>query len=306
MRIQRYNLVVSDLSFNGWILQKIAEDILNNFPSPKKLIRLNSGKLLTYLKFYCYFFLSKKVVFVNHSTLRKTRIPSFLLSKKNAIVFYTHTNYSFDTFSIRQLHNIKKIVVMNSQEKLNLMNAGINGIKISVRVTGVDFEFFKPLKLKDNNRIVFVSQLHSRKRPEFILEIVKSFSEFQFILIGHKWLGSKLLDDLRHLPNFEFIEYDLRTYVHNLNRARIFLSVSKLEGGPIPLLESMSCGLVPIATDTGWAPDIIVNGVNGYILPTDANIETVMSFIDLALELDPTNIRDSICGLTVQSFLNEF
>jgi glycosyltransferase involved in cell wall biosynthesis len=306
MKIQRYNLIVCDVSFNGWILQKIAEDIFNNFPSPKKLIKLNSGKLLTYLEFYCYFFLSKKVVFVNQSTLRKTRIPSFLLSKKNAVVFYTHTNYSFDTFSFRQLHYIKKIVVMNSQEKLNLINAGLNGKKISVRVTGIDFEFFKPLNLKDNNRIVFVSQFHSRKRPEFILEIVKSFSQFQFVLIGHKWLGTKLLDELRHLPNFEFIEYDLRTYVHNLNRARIFLSVSKLEGGPIPLLESMACGLVPIATDTGWAPDIIINGVNGYVLPTDASVEAVMSSINLALKLNPINIRDSICEFTVQSFLNEF
>lgn len=306
MKLQGLNLIIFDANFKKWILEKIAEDIYKKFSNPKKIIILNSRKVITYLEFYCYFFISKKVVFVNQSTLRKTRIPGFLLSKKYAIVFYTHTNYNFDTFHFRQLLNIKKIIVMNSKEKLNLIKMGLDAKKISVRVTGVDFKFFKPLYTKDNNRVVFVSQFHSRKRPEFILKIVKLLPQYQFILIGHKWIGSRLLEDLLRLPNFEFVEYNLRNYVQNLNRAKVFLSVSKLEGGPVPLLECMACGLVPIATDTGWAPDIIINGVNGYVIPLDSNIEMIKNYIDLAFQLNPINIRNSICDFTVESFLNEF
>ena len=52
-----------------------------------------------------------------------------------------------------------------------------------------------------------------------------------------------------------------------MSRAMIFLSLSKLEGGPIPLIESMAMGVIPVATDTGFARDLIVQGKNGLVIP---------------------------------------
>ena len=61
-----------------------------------------------------------------------------------------------------------------------------------------------------------------------------------------------------------------------MSRATLFLSLSKLEGGPIPLIESMRMGVIPSATDTGFARDIIANGKNGVVIanpPTPAQVQ---------------------------------
>lgn len=41
---------------------------------------------------------------------------------------------------------------------------------------------------------------------------------------------------------------------------------SVAEGGSMPLIEGMACGLFPIAVDVGWVPDVIVHGRDGLIV----------------------------------------
>ncbi len=51
----------------------------------------------------------------------------------------------------------------------------------------------------------------------------------------------------------------------------VFLSISNLEGGPIPLVEAMMSNAVPVASRTGFAPDLIQHGENGFIFDLDAS-----------------------------------
>jgi glycosyltransferase involved in cell wall biosynthesis len=82
--------------------------------------------------------------------------------------------------------------------------------------------------------------------------------------------------------------------------------VSSLEGGPLPLLEAMACGLVPVVTDTGWASDLIVNHKNGIIIPVEANVEVVKNSIKKAYSIDSFLVRESVSKLTVESFVDIF
>ncbi|SDK67764.1 Glycosyl transferases group 1 [Aliiruegeria lutimaris] len=45
----------------------------------------------------------------------------------------------------------------------------------------------------------------------------------------------------------------------------VFLAASRVEGFGLPILEAMACRTPVVATRTGCAPDVIVNGVNGYL-----------------------------------------
>ena len=45
----------------------------------------------------------------------------------------------------------------------------------------------------------------------------------------------------------------------------MYIVASRAEGGPKAILESMACGVPIISTNVGMAPDIIVNGKNGFI-----------------------------------------
>jgi glycosyltransferase involved in cell wall biosynthesis len=68
----------------------------------------------------------------------------------------------------------------------------------------------------------------------------------------------------------------------------------------------MACGLVPVATATGWAPDLIQEGINGILLPVNCGPESVKVALEKALKIDKSKVRKSIESLTLDSFLSEF
>jgi alkanesulfonate monooxygenase len=75
--------------------------------------------------------------------------------------------------------------------------------------------------------------------------------------------------------------------------ADVYLMLSRLEGGPLTLLEAMGVGLWPLCTPTGVAPEVVTAGVNGDLLPAlcDGNEEEVADAVAIALDrLD----RDSL------------
>ena len=63
------------------------------------------------------------------------------------------------------------------------------------------------------------------------------------------------------------------------NLMKVFCSLSLHEGGPMPLLESMSCGVRPVVTNTGFAFDVLndINCIN--LLPTNATKSRIISDI---------------------------
>jgi glycosyltransferase involved in cell wall biosynthesis len=52
-----------------------------------------------------------------------------------------------------------------------------------------------------------------------------------------------------------------------------YLITSRDEGGPKGLLESLACGVPVVATSVGMCPELIINGVNGYLALTEDPIE---------------------------------
>ena len=302
----RKTIVVYDAMYSDWILAGIAKDIYNYITEPKKLFVFSGHHYKSYIKMLVLLLVANKIIFVNQSTLRRTRIPSFILKTRNVLVFYSHTNFSIDKFTLKQLKGASKIIAMNQAESSNLMRLGVNAKYIVIKPVGIDFEIFKPLNKHELNTVVMVSQLHSRKRPELILKVVKFLPNYKFILIGKKWDESEYLDNLQRLTNFEYVKFDFKTYVSELNRGTVFLSLSSLEGGPIPILESMACGLVPVATATGWAPDLIQDGENGVLIPVDCELDAIKIALEKAFEIDVSKVRKSIETFTLQSFLSEF
>lgn len=63
----------------------------------------------------------------------------------------------------------------------------------------------------------------------------------------------------------------------------LFLAASRLEGFGLPILEAMACRTPVVATRTGCAPDVIQNGINGYVADID-DVEGLVSGMDNILK----------------------
>jgi glycosyltransferase involved in cell wall biosynthesis len=110
-----------------------------------------------------------------------------------------------------------------------------------------------------------------------------------------------LFEKLQRLPNFAYNEGGYEDYPAFYNQLDVFVSLSELEGGPIPILESMMSNVVPVATRTGFAPDVIRHGENGFLCDIHASIDHVNSLIDKALELD-ADVRSTVLQYTWKNF----
>jgi glycosyltransferase involved in cell wall biosynthesis len=277
----------------SWILKSICKEIqrygwLNG-------LHLAEGYRLPWADYY---------FFAHYS-----RLIQFLESPKNEgkrIVWFPH----FEESGKRQvedvinaLHGADKIICPASFWKAWLLNHGLSGEKVVFVLGGADPEMFHYHE-RSGNTVGFVSKYYPRKNPDTILQIIQCMPDRKFILLGHGWKQYPRFADLYLLPNFRYIQTDYANYPSIYAQMDVFVSVSRVEGGPIPLIEAMMSNVVPVASRTGFAPDIIRHGENGFIFDVDVDVATIVSLIHKAFKLK-TNVRETVKRLTWENFVKQ-
>jgi glycosyltransferase involved in cell wall biosynthesis len=126
-----------------------------------------------------------------------------------------------------------------------------------------------------------------------LLELMRLLPHRRFHLIGRKWEQYALFAAMKALPNFSYLTIPYQQYPEQYRKFDVFLSMSTLEGGPIPLLEAMMCNAVPVASDTGFAPDLIRHGENGFLFDIDAPAPTIAWQIEAAFQLQ-CDVRSTV------------
>jgi glycosyltransferase involved in cell wall biosynthesis len=114
-------------------------------------------------------------------------------------------------------------------------------------------------------------------------------------------LQSPYADKIKSFNNLEYVEAPYETYPAYYEKMDVFIAPSDLEGGPIPLLESMMSNVVPVACDTGFARDFIQHETNGYIFAKDATLAEIIELVKKALS-HKGNIRSTVEKYTWEYF----
>jgi len=303
----RKALVITDLKFDNWVLGGNARDITALAEGSNRLLKVDFLSASSRLIALLWSIWSPRLIFVNQNTYFRFWMIAklFRFMFKRIIVLYTHSNSVITGREKHLLNSCEKIVVLNNSESILLKAAGIR-CTVEVQPTGVDLEKFNPGYFeKTQNSVLLVSSFAERKNPLLILALVSNSPDFNFTLVGKEWDRFEFFEVLLSCTNFSYIEYSYSQYIKCLQASSIFLSLSIQEGGPLPLLESMACDLIPVVTETGYAPDLIQDGLNGYLISTNCNLEEVRIALYKAAH-SKFSTRSSVESYSYQNYLQKF
>jgi len=184
-----------------------------------------------------------------------------------------------------------------------LISQGFPKEKLIIIPLGVDTRYFKPYKMKDREKIrdslgipkdsICIGSFQkdgagwgSGEDPKLVkgpdifckaVEKIASKNNIHCLLVGpaRGYVKNNLLksgipfthkySDKKHMPEIELPGY--------YNALDLYLVTSRVEGGPLALVEAMACGIPVITTDVGMARDIIIDGQNGFLVSEFKDIE---------------------------------
>lgn len=161
------------------------------------------------------------------------------------------------------------IFVPSTMTRQSLLDAGIASEQISVISYGAPVDYFRPQPRLDKKfRALFVGRVGPRKGVHYLLQAWKNLklSDAELKLVGINefppgWLES-YQDYIDYLPSVPHASLNQ----HYCN-ASVLVFPSLVEGFGLVMLEAMACGIPVITTPNAAGPDIITDGVEGFIIP---------------------------------------
>ena len=279
--------------YKGWILEATVKESALACSEPINLVFIpNRKRSYLRIKDLIKFFQNRKpegnCLFVNQNTYFKVVKDAFIdIDPERVNVFYTH--YSENNFTrieqSRILSKCNKIFTYNSFDKIQLIELGISEEKIEVVYGGINREIYFPqITNKTEDYVLITGDCKERKCPSLVFEVISEMQNVNFIIHGRGWDSYCRRFNISKFANLKIIDFSFKKNPELMRNASVYLSLSKLEGGPYTTVEALSSGTPVVVTSTGWNPEI-VNDSNGILLPLEVNVSQVVSAVETTIRL---------------------
>mgnify|MGYP006160831401 FL=1 len=207
-----------------------------------------------------------------------------LITRKKLIV---RTGYDILTFSIKERRGAfktfmyylltqisltlsDKYIVTSERDKSFLSNYFLFKKQKIVKINNwVVSTSYKNSDNRRGNRVLAVGRLESQKNYAALIKNLNN-SNLELDIVGEGSLKSSLLnlsDELNVKVNF-LGTLDHQKLLDLYYQYTYYVIFSNFEGHPKSLIESMSSGCIPIALDSDYLHEIIINNFNGVVLQT--------------------------------------
>ncbi len=188
------------------------------------------------------------------------------------------------------------LVVRGSKARDFLISQGVRG-KVKI-ITGSVAD--RPAIVQTDRPIdmTFVGRLSPVKQLDQFITILaavkRELPSVKATIVGDGPLMQDLQDRAQRLELTENIEFlGKREDVDAiLAEAKVFILPSKTEGLSIAMAEAMAAGAVPVVADVGELGDLVINGVNGYLVQPN-NIDEYTRCVLSLLQDDQARVRCS-------------
>jgi glycosyltransferase involved in cell wall biosynthesis len=305
-----------------------------------KLIKLHRlphpGDLISIWHLYNYLYESKfdivhthmsKAALLGCLTARAAKVPMIIntahnlgcLAFKNPFAkalfwLYDKALFALATDVVILVSNtIRQQVITNRllpERKAIYIPNGINVINSPPIKTNRIIELKQNLKIIPTNlvigtvaRLVWFKGLHTLISA--MPDILKSHPNTTLIIIGDGPLRANLEKQVQDLELDQYVLFlgERNDAVAILPVLDIFVLPSVSEGMPITILEAMAAAKPVVASNVGGIPELVSDGVTGFLVPSDKPVSLAVATIKL---LDDSILRQKMGILAKQKVVNEF
>jgi glycosyltransferase involved in cell wall biosynthesis len=168
----------------------------------------------------------------------------------------------------REIEIADELIVLSTFQLRTYQMEGVAARRLHLVPLGVDLDLFRPLPRRDANpfTIGFVGQVTQRKGVSYLLEAFESLGPrgARLLVVGRPvgprdpWFRSGVdhrLPVARSALPEVYAEMD------------VVVLPSLIEGFGLTALEAMACGIPVIVSENTFGSDIVIDGVNGYVVP---------------------------------------
>lgn len=197
---------------------------------------------------------------------------------------------------------------LTKQMKKELVMLGIPKDKIEYLPNAVDLKIFQPKEQKLDNSILYVGRIAPVKGLHTLLKSLKYIqTPVDLEIIGPPGWNLDYYQNMLRLIDIEnrrgnhkirylgHVDPNHPSLIKGYQRASIFVLPSFYEAFGVVLLEAMACETPIISTYTGGTPEIIINGVNGLVVPVNSAVKLAEA-INYLLENKDVRIRFGKAG----------
>lgn len=154
---------------------------------------------------------------------------------------------------------------------------------------------------KTNHSISFVGRLSHEKGPDQFLQLAKHIPDMDFRIYGTGPMEKDLIK--QNIANVQFMGQmsGMNDQWHTID---LLCITSRHEGLPMVALEAMAHGVPVISFAMGALPELIQQGINGWIAPA-GNIKGISSFVRLWQAL-PETVKNQIRQSCIQTISKSY
>lgn len=174
---------------------------------------------------------------------------------------------------------------------------------------GIDTLFYSPGSDPVEDYVLYVGRPHPSKGVDHIIQLASLYPDQAFVLAWRPAFADHREWDRRYRQQVRTMGLDNVTILtlpldgHHAakrdlyRRAKVFLQPTRyIEAFGLTAIEAMACGCPVVLEDRGSAPEIVEEGVTGYLHGEDLDVEDYGPLLERAARLDRSRIRQEAIG----------